>query len=112
MDGLHRLTVTNENRFTRLASADEAIIQLRDLASPVAAFVRERCEVGPDKEVTVDSLYAAYRTWCDDNGHVKNAKATFGRDLRAAVPAVRKQRPRDRDDRVHVYAGIALSGRS
>ena len=112
LDGLHRLTVTNGNRFTGLTSADEAIIQLRDLASPVAAFVRERCEVGPDKEVTVDSLYAAYRTWCDDNGHVKNAKATFGRDLRAAVPAVRKQRPRDRDDRVHVYAGIALSGRS
>ena len=29
LDGLHRLTVTNENRFTRLTSADEAIIQLR-----------------------------------------------------------------------------------
>ena len=33
--------------------------------------MRERCEVGPDKEVAVDSLYAAYRTWCDDNGHIK-----------------------------------------
>ena len=43
MDGLQRLTVTNDNIFTRLASADEAITLMRDLASPVAAFVREQC---------------------------------------------------------------------
>jgi len=40
LDGLHRLTV-NQGRFTRVPSADEAIIAMRDLASPVAAFVRE-----------------------------------------------------------------------
>src|SRR5262249_45883654 len=44
--GLERLTIENENRFTRVASADEAIIVMRDLASPVAAFVREQCVLG------------------------------------------------------------------
>jgi putative DNA primase/helicase len=71
--GLERLTVSNGNRFTRLASADEAITTLRDLASPVAAFVRERCETGFDKQVAVDALYDAFKTWCDDNGHAKSA---------------------------------------
>ena len=91
--GLERLTVDNGNRFTRLASAEEAIITMRDLASPVAAFVRERCEVGADKDAEVDQLYAAYKMWCEDNEHPKASKHVFGRDLRAAVPGVRKVRP-------------------
>jgi putative DNA primase/helicase len=110
--GLERLTVSNGNRFTRLASADEAITTLRDLASPVAAFVRERCATGFDKQVAVDTLYDKFKVWCDDNGHAKTSKEIFGRNLRAAVPAVRKQRPRDGEDRAHVYAGIALRSRS
>jgi putative DNA primase/helicase len=110
--GLERLTVSNGNRFTRLASADEAITTLRDLASPVAAFVRERCATGFDKQVAVDTLYDKFKVWCEDNGHAKTSKEIFGRNLRAAVPAVRKQRPRDGEDRAHVYAGIALRSRS
>ena len=105
---MHRLTVENGNRFTLLASAEEAITTLRDLASPVAAFVRDKCETGPDQEVTVDKLYVAYKEWCEDNGHAKATKQTFGRDLRAAVPSISVQRPRDLEGRVRVYHGIAL----
>ena len=54
--GLKRLTVTNENRFTRIAAAEETIVVMRDLASPVSAFVREQCETGSDKQVVVDGL--------------------------------------------------------
>ena len=97
--GLHRLTVDNKNAFTRVASADEAIIEMRDLASPVAAFVREKCETGSNKEVPVDTLYAAYVCWAEDNGHAKTSKQTFGRNLRAVVPGVKVERPRDEDDR-------------
>ena len=106
--GLERLTVTNENRFTRLGSADEAITTMRDLASPVAAFVREKCEVDATKETEVDVLYGAYKTWCEDNEHSKASKQMFGRDLRAAVPSVRKTRPRSGTERHQVYAGIGL----
>jgi putative DNA primase/helicase len=106
LDGLERLTITNT--FTRLPSAEEAIITMRDLASPVGAFAREKCEIGADKEVATDTLYAAYKAWADDNGHSKATKQTFGRDLRAAVPAVRRTRPRDGTERPYIYAGIAL----
>ena len=108
--GLERLTVDNANRFTRLASAEDAITTMRDLASPVAAFVREKCDVGADKEVEVDLLFGAYKTWCEENEHPKASKQMFGRDLRAAVPAVRRSRthPREGDGRHYVYAGISL----
>jgi putative DNA primase/helicase len=111
LDGLRRLTTDNANSFTRIKSADEAITLMRDLASPVAAFVREKCELKPDKETEVDQLYGAYKTWCEANEHPKLNKQLFGRDLRAAAPAVRRTRPRDGSDRHYVYAGVALSSR-
>jgi putative DNA primase/helicase len=68
---------------------------MRDLASPVGAFVREQCVTGPDYEIRTDDLYAAFKQWAEDNGHSKRSKQTFGRDLRAAVPSVSVMRPRD-----------------
>jgi putative DNA primase/helicase len=110
LEGLQRLC-DHDSRFTHVAAADEAIIQMRDLASPVAAFVREKCELGADKQVNVDVLYTAYKQWAEDNGHVKMSKSLFGRDLRAAHPSIRKTRPRDRtgeDERHHIYTGIDI----
>jgi putative DNA primase/helicase len=114
--GLHRLTVINKNRFTRLPSADEAITTMRDLASPVAAFVREQCTLAADIEIRTDDLYAAFKQWTEDNGHAKKSKQMFGRDLRAAVPSVSIKRPRNPtlrelqqpDDRHRVYVGIDI----
>jgi len=109
LDGLQRLTGDNENHFTRFKAADEAITQMRDLASPVGAFVREKCVLGSDEEVDVDTLYDAYKSWCEVCEYPKSPKAHFGRDLRAACPSIRKTRPRDpKDKRRHLYRGIRL----
>jgi putative DNA primase/helicase len=113
LDGLERLTFANGNRFTRVAAADEAIVTMRDLASPVGAFVREQCVVSPfnddgsNREIGVDDLYAAYKLWCEGSEHPKSPKAVFGRDLRAAVSSVRKSRPWG-GGRKPVYVGISL----
>jgi putative DNA primase/helicase len=69
-----------------LPAAEEAIAVMRDLASPVGAFVREQCDTGADKQVAVDELYGAFKIWAENNGHAKPTKQLFGRDLRAAVP--------------------------
>jgi putative DNA primase/helicase len=91
--GLHRLTVVNRNTFTRVSAADEVIATMRDLASPVAAFVRERCEVGgSDCEIGVEHLYTDYKGWAENNGHAKSSKQVFGRDLHAAFPTIRIKR--------------------
>ena len=106
LTGLQRLVVTNENRFTHVEAGLEALGVMRDLSSPVAAFVRDQCETGANKEVEVDAIYTAFKVWCDENGHCRQA------DLRpespGRLPAIRKQRPRDGEDRSHVYAGITL----
>jgi putative DNA primase/helicase len=56
LDGLDRLV--ERDRFTRPIGTEEAIIALQDLASPVAAFVRDRCSPGTH-EITVDHLWSA-----------------------------------------------------
>jgi putative DNA primase/helicase len=108
LDGLTRLN-KNDGRFTEVPSAKEAIIAMRDLASPVAAFVRERCKLDPQASTAVDELYAVYKTWCEDTEYPRASKHVFGRDLRAACPSVRKERPRRRPGetrREQMYVGI------
>jgi putative DNA primase/helicase len=107
LDGLERL-VTNGDHFTRVREFDKAIIEMRDLASPVAAFVRQRCLIDKDRSVKVDELYAAYKTWADVNGHRAISKETFGRDLRAVVPGLYKSHPREDGDQFWQYEGVDI----
>src|SRR5262249_41945304 len=88
--------------------AEEGMTVMQDLASPVGAFVREKCVLDPNAEVSVDTLYATYKDWCQSCEYPKSDKARFGRDLRAACPSVKKTRPRDESTRHHVYRGIRL----
>lgn len=108
LEGLDRLTRTG--RFTVPASSDDAARLMMDLASPVAAFVRECCVREPDAMVPRDSLYDAWRRWAEDNGHHAGAKSSFGRDLRAVVPDLRDTQPRTADGRVRYYERIRLRG--
>ena len=108
LEGLARLKY-NDGRFTRAPSAEEAIITMRDLASPVGAFVRDRCTLRANLQVGVDELYAAFKEWCEDNEYQKSPKAVFGRNLMAACPTVRKARLGARTNRAYVYQGIGLA---
>ncbi|MDZ7735870.1 MAG: hypothetical protein U5P41_07070 [Gammaproteobacteria bacterium] len=63
---------------------------LKDLSSPIGAFLRDRCLVHKDAEVGKDELYTAWRDWCDDHGRAgpEQKKHSAG-ILRAAVPGLR-----------------------
>jgi putative DNA primase/helicase len=106
LDGLERLQA--QGRFTIVRSSEDALGALQDLVSPVAAFVRECCEVGPYR-VTVDGIYNRWKSWAEDNGHKVSSKQTFGRDLRSVVPALRIAQPREGGDRHREYEGIRLA---
>ena len=106
LEGLDRLT--RKGRFTEPQSSRDAAALMMDLASPVSAFVRERCVRDPDAIVARDELYAAWRTWALDNGHQPGANSTFGRDLRAVVPEVRDFRRRVGGRQIHTYTHIGL----
>lgn len=109
LDGLDQLTTNG--KFTEPDSSGDAVLALQDLVSPVAAFVRDVCATGAGLEVPVSELYAAWRGWCEDNGRDKPGTVqTFGRDLRAVVPALRVHRPRAKDGQTRLprrYLGIA-----
>ena len=88
-------------------SVEDAIRELEDLASPVGAFVRDRCAVGPGKRASVDDLYRSWRTWCECDGRqIISSKMSFGRDLATAVPGIRRRRG---SGLVSFYEGTRLS---
>jgi putative DNA primase/helicase len=106
LQGLDRLV--HNGRFTVPSSSDDATNLMMDLASPVSAFVRERCRRGPSEDVSRDRLYDAWKVWSEDNGHRAGAKSTFGRDIRAVVPEVKVTQPTIGAGRVRMYVGIGL----
>jgi len=112
LDGLERLQL--QGRFTEPASSTDAMMALHDLASPVSAFVREKCTVGPIHEVAIEDLYNAWKRWAEDNGHRASSAQTFGRDLRAVIPGLRRIRPRDGEEsrRPHHYRGLRLGSKA
>ncbi len=107
IEGLRRLRA--RGYFAQPEAHAEAVHEMEDLSSPVLAFVRERCEVGSGRRIWVDDLYAAWRTWCEENGrNTVASKQVFGRDLAAAVPGVVCRR---NSVRGRFYDGVALRAR-
>ncbi len=91
IEGWKRLKA--RGRFVQPESSEDAIRDLEDLASPVNAFVRERCIVGAGHRAWIDDLYKAWQAWCEQDGRtVVTHKQTFGRDLGAAVPGILRRR--------------------
>ncbi|MFE2355179.1 phage/plasmid primase, P4 family [Streptomyces parvulus] len=107
LDGLARLQ--RNRRITEPAASREAVTTMQDTASPTSAFLRERCITGPTCTIPVDSLWAVWREWAEDNGVRPGTKQMFGRNLLSVVPQLSRSRPRDPDGRqVITYGGIAL----
>ncbi len=95
--------------FRQPESAREAINELEALASPVGAFIKERCLVEPGRRVECQHLFDVWAEWAKANGRREpGTSQTFGRDLRAVLPGIKTTRPRTDDDRNRVYEGIAL----
>jgi putative DNA primase/helicase len=91
IEGWRRLR--DRGHFVVPASVQEVVQEMEDLSSPVSAFVRDACIVGTGHRVPVDSLYEAWREWCEREGRdAVTTKQTFGRDLNAAVPGLERRR--------------------
>lgn len=96
--------------FVQPEAGAEMLQDLEDLASPVRAFVEDRCVVGREHSVACEDLFDAWKDWCKEHGrdHV-GLPESFGRDLRAAVPTVSKRRRRVDGHRHYTYEGIKLA---
>jgi putative DNA primase/helicase len=111
MEGWRRLR--ERGRFLQPKSAQDAVQELEDLASPIGAFLGEYCAIGAGCEVECDELFSVWEAWCRDQGrgYVGN-KQSFGVELRAAVPGLKtKQKsvgPRHLRTRNRYFAGVRL----
>lgn len=109
LEGWRRLR--DRGRFVLPGTSEEAVLDLFNQGSEVAAFVHERCEEGPGREVEKDRLYAVYREWCDRTGRRPKNDAAFATELYAATSnRVSPRRPSRGGERVNVYSGITLRG--
>lgn len=98
--------------FEEPATAEDMRREFADLTSPIGAFVRECCLIGPEYETSRDDLYATYQEWCKRSGkqHVDD-KAGFGRALHAAIPQLKSAFRGSREAKERFYLGIiAKSG--
>lgn len=100
--------------FVQPDSGREALDDLDELTSPIGAFVKECCLLGPAYRASVSDLYAEWCKWCDSNGRKEHGvQQMFGRDLAAAVPGIKKTQPRDGSgSRYRAYEGIAIKSES
>jgi putative DNA primase/helicase len=106
LDGLERLRL--RGHFVQPASAAAAVQELEDLASPIGAFIRDCCKTGPACSVSCDRLYEAWQIWCGHQGRDRpGTKQSFGRDLRASLPAIETKQIRA-DSVIRIYQGITL----
>ncbi|TWU08849.1 hypothetical protein CA54_40860 [Symmachiella macrocystis] len=94
--------------FIQPTSADEAIEEMEELASPAMAFVRDCCEIEPGPRTPVDDVWAAWRRWCARTGRKEGDKQTFGRNLNAAAPGVIAKQTRAFGGRIRAYEGLRL----
>ena len=54
--------------------------------SPVAAFVDERCVIGPDFEIPTEALRGRYTEWSKARGLPPADAGVFGKRLMSACP--------------------------
>lgn len=85
MDGFRRLQA--RGRFVQPRTATEKLAELRDIISPVGAFVREWCRLKPGAKTECSEVYEAWKKWCEESGRKEPGTIQmFGRDLSAAFP--------------------------
>ena len=93
LDGLARLN--ERGYFQRPHSADELAADLVDQTSPIRAFVADMCVVSEVAQADRDELFKAWKTWCEAQGRDHaGTKVSFGRQLSAAFPGVKRSQPR------------------
>ena len=105
------LRLRERGRFLDLALSDDMRQDLRELNSPIHAFVEEWCDrTDPQSSIKRKDLFAGYQRWCKEQGRDHpGTEQQFGQRLSAAYPSIRSTRPRtDNPDRARFYNGIDL----
>lgn len=78
IEGLQRLNA--RGRFEIPACVKTATDDFRAKNDVPALFIAECCTIGTEERVRPNELYAAYKTWCDTNGHRAKSSTAIADD--------------------------------
>ena len=107
IDGLRRLR--ERGRFVQPVSGRDLLCDMEELASPVGAFVADRCIIDPSGTTPVKDMFGEWERWCKDNARDHTGTSqSFSRDLHAVVPTLATRRVGPRSARARVYHGIRV----
>jgi putative DNA primase/helicase len=107
IDGWKRLR--DRGHFIQPKSGESDCNQLRDISSPVGAYVRDRLIIDPKASADVEEVFSDWCEWCERKRQKSGDESTFGRNLRSVVPKmVTKQRRAAGKTRVRVFGGLRL----
>ena len=91
VEGWKRLM--KHGKFIQPKTSNENIESLREIGSPVMAFVEDCCLLLPGNKVAIPDAYTAWQIWNQEQGSHPTNERRFGADLRvaagAAVPVVK-----------------------
>jgi putative DNA primase/helicase len=109
LEGLSRLR--RRGKFIQPASGQEKLQHLRELSSPVHAFVEQCCVADPDASTDKIELFRHWALWAEARKIQVQPENVFASDLYAACPLVSQGRPRRDGERVCAFNGIRLRTR-
>lgn len=105
------LRLRARGRFLDLPLSDDMRDDIRELNSPIHAFVSEWCDLtDPESRIMRKDLFHAYQRWCKEQGRDHpGTEQQFGQRLSAAYPSLRSTRPRTNNpSRARFYNGIEI----
>jgi putative DNA primase/helicase len=93
--------------FLQPESGATLVEAMEELSSPILAFTRDLCEIGPGKEIECKILFARWQNWCDGVGRREYGTIqSFGKDLAAAHPAIATRATNEHNVRTRYFTGI------
>lgn len=103
LEGLKRLKDKDYN-FSMAQTNIDALQRYREESDSVLSFVKDCCELKPDKAIGSTELYHIYRAYCEDFGMKAYAQKTFVQQLTVAFPDI--TRAKDSIGKRRVLKGI------
>jgi putative DNA primase/helicase len=96
--------------FVQPESGKAMVEELEELTSPIGMFVKERCTVGPEHDVSIKTLFGAWQEWCKEkNREQVGDESAFGRNLRTVVPTLATKQVKTQSVHSRHFVGISLA---
>lgn len=88
LQGLYSLY---QNGFIDCASIKLATEEYKLNSDKVGLFIEDTLEESPGSELFTETVFEAYKRWCEDHGHRCGAQRTFNQDMVSRAKIVRKR---------------------